>query len=77
MAQLAEWWPSVNEALSSVSSIAQTRFGDVYPWWQQVEAEESEVQGHLMFYNDFEASLGYRRLYLKTKRRLWKPLYIS
>lgn len=51
-------------------------------WWcidevPLVEAEESEVQSHLRLYNNFEASLGYRRPYLKTKEGGYKKPYVS
>lgn len=35
---------------------------------QKIEAGSSEVQGHLWLHREFQASLGFRRAYLKVWR---------
>lgn len=64
MTQTVDCLPSTREALDSILSTIQT--GDIcHPSTWEMEAEGPKVEGYHWLHNDFEASLGYMRLYLK------------
>lgn len=68
MARFAEWFLSMQEALTSIPSITQTGYGSGY-LSSQYQGGGGGLQGHLQLHGAFQASPGYVRPDFKRKGR--------